>query len=224
VPTAETQIRQGITTAIVGQDGGHRMPLAGFFADIEKTRVALNLASFVGHGTLRGRVLGADFKREATAAEIARMVALAESEMRAGALGLSSGLEYDPGLYATTEEVIAVAKVAARHGGLYISHVRDEENEAMASFRELVRIAEEAKLPGQISHIKLGSAPVWGKAGEVFRLMDDARRRGVDISADVYPYTYWQSTITVLIPTREWDDRKAWEPAWPRSAARRTCC
>jgi len=210
-PDAETQIRQGITTAVVGQDGGSAYPLATFFERLESRRVALNMASFVGHGSARGQVLGKDYKRAATPAEVLRMRAIVAEGMRAGALGLSSGLEYDPGLYATTEEVIACAKVAATYGGLYISHVRDEENEALASFRELVRVAEEAGLPGQISHIKLGSSPVWGRAGEVFQMMDEANRRGVSVSADVYPYTYWQSTITVIIPTRDWDDRKQWE-------------
>ncbi len=210
-PDAETQIRQGITTAVVGQDGGSRLPLSKFLDEVQAKRVALNLASFVGHGAVRKQVLGKDYKRPATAQEITRMRAIVEQEMKAGALGLSSGLEYDPGLYAKTEEVIACAKVAAAHGGIYISHVRDEENEALDSFREVVRIAQEAGLPGQISHIKLGSSPVWGKADEVLRLMEDANKRGLDITADVYPYTYWQSTITVLIPTRNWDDRAAWQ-------------
>ena len=210
-PDAETQIRQGITTAIVGQDGGSQMPLADYWRNVQAKRVALNLASFVGHGTLRRKVLGDDYKRAATAAEVAKMCALAEQEMRAGALGLSSGLEYDPGLYAKTDEVIACARVAAKHRGLYISHVRDEENDALGAFREVIRIAEAARLPAQISHIKLGSSPVWGKAPEVLRMMAAARRRGVDVTADVYPYTYWQSTITVIIPTRNWSDRAAWQ-------------
>jgi N-acyl-D-amino-acid deacylase len=211
MPDAETQIRQGITTAIVGQDGGSRIPLQKFFDEVQTKRVALNLASFAGHGAIRRQALGEDYKRPATAQELARMRALVGQEMKAGALGLSTGLEYDPGLYATTEEVAACAKVAAADGGIYISHVRDEEKEAIASFREVIRIAEEARLPAQISHIKLGSSPVWGKADETLRLMDDANKRGLDITADVYPYTYWQSTITVIIPTRNWDDRAAWE-------------
>ncbi len=209
-PDAETQIRQGITTSVVGQDGSSHLPLAAWLHSVAAKHVALNIASFVGHGTLRGAVVGKDYKRKSTPAEIAKMCAIAETEMKAGALGLSSGLEYDPGLYANTEEVVALARVAARHGGLYISHVRDEENEALASFRELIRIAREGHLPAQISHIKLGSSPVWNKSGEVIKMMADARRAGLDITADVYPYTYWQSTITVIIPTRNWDDRKAW--------------
>lgn len=210
-PDAQSQIRQGITTAIIGQDGGSHLPLAKYLHEVEARRVALNLASFVGHGTIRSAVMGDDYKRKATPSEIARMRAFVEQEMRAGALGLSSGLEYDPGLYSTTEEVIACARVAAAHGGLYISHVRDEENEAFASFRELIRIARQARLPAQISHIKLGSRPVWGRASQALRLMREARRRGLDISGDVYPYTFWRSTITVITPTRDWANRAAWQ-------------
>jgi N-acyl-D-amino-acid deacylase len=210
-PDAETQIRQGITTSVVGQDGGSHFPLADWLAQVEQRHVALNIASFVGHGTVRGQVMGKDYKRKATADEVRRMRALVAQEMKAGALGLSSGLEYDPGIYSDTSELIALAEVAGIYNGLYISHVRDEENGALDSFKELIRIAEGGRLPAQISHIKLASKPVWGKAGEVFRLMDDARGRGLDITADVYPYTYWQSSITVLMETRDWDNRALWE-------------
>jgi N-acyl-D-amino-acid deacylase len=210
-PDAELPIKQGITTAIIGQDGGSNLPLSTFWAAIKARPVALNLASFVGHGSIRNAVMGEDYKRAATPAEIAKMTALVEREMKSGALGLSSGLEYDPGLYAKTEEVVALAKVAAKYRGIYISHVRDEENEALTSIRELIRIAEAAKLPAQISHIKLGSRPVWNRTAEVFRLMSDAKRRGIEISADIYPYTYWRSTITVITPTRDWSDRAAWQ-------------
>ncbi|MBC8136306.1 MAG: amidohydrolase family protein, partial [Fibrella sp.] len=199
-PDAETQIRQGITTAVVGQDGGSRFPLAEWFTQIASKRVTLNIASFVGHGAVRGQVMGKDYKRRATADEVRQMRDLVAGEMKAGAIGLSSGLEYDPGLYADTGEIISLAEVAGSFRGIYISHVRDEEEGALDSFREVIRIAREARLPAQISHIKLASSPVWGKAKEVFRLMDDARRDGLDISADVYPYTYWQSGIIVLMP------------------------
>jgi N-acyl-D-amino-acid deacylase len=210
-PAAESQIRQGITTAIVGQDGGGRLPLADFFSRLDEKHPALDFASFVGHGAVRRQVMGTDYKRPATPDEIAKMVEIVEREMNAGALGLSSGLEYDPGYYSSTGELIACARVAAKHGGIYISHVRDEANKSMESFREVVRIAREARIPAQISHIKLGSTNVWGRADEVLKLLAEANREGLDVSADVYPYLYWQSTITVLIPTRNWDDRAAWE-------------
>ncbi|HZO90336.1 MAG TPA: D-aminoacylase [Chthonomonadaceae bacterium] len=210
-PEAESQIRQGITTVIVGQDGGSHFPLQMYFEQVQAKHIAPNLASFVGHGTVRSRVLGTDYKRHATPEEEAKMAALVDQEMQAGALGLSSGLEYDPGFYATTEEVIACAREAGKYGGLYISHVRNEDNQAFQSFRELIRIAEEGHLPAQISHIKLGSKNVWGKAPDVLRLMQEADRRGLDITADVYPYLYWQSTITALVPTRDWENRAIWE-------------
>ena len=210
-PDAETQIRQGVTTSIVGQDGGSHYPLKDWFAELESTHVALNIASFVGHGTIRQRVTGDDYKRKVTPEETEKMTSLMEREMESGGLGLSTGLEYDPGFYSTTEELIACAKVAGKHGGIYISHVRDEGNEAFKSFEELIRISEEAHLPAQISHIKLDTSPVWNRAGDVLKLIENANKRGDDISADVYPYLYWQSTIIVLIPTRDWDDRSAWE-------------
>ena len=209
-PDAETQVRQGITTSIVGQDGSSHIPLADWFGELEKKHVALNIASFVGHGAIRRQVLGADYKHAATADELEKMKALVAREMKSGGLGLSSGLEYDPGFYSTTEELIACAQTASTLGGIYISHVRDEGNDALKSFSELIRIAEVGRMPGQISHIKLDTQPVWGRAGDAIRLMADARKRGVDISGDVYPYLYWQSTIMVLIPSRDWDDRAIW--------------
>lgn len=211
-PLLESQVRQGITTAIVGQDGGG-MPTAQFFDSVRRARPALNFATFSGHGRLREEAMGGDYKRRASADEIAKMAGKLEWDMFNGALGLSSGLEYDPGFYSDTEELIALAKVAGNRGGMYISHVRDEGNGAMDSFRELIHIAREARLPAQISHIKLATSSVWGRANEVIALVEAARREGLDITADVYPYLYWQSTITVLTLDRNWDDPKVWEKA-----------
>jgi N-acyl-D-amino-acid deacylase len=210
-PDAETQIRQGITTSVVGQDGSSHLPLRDWFAQVEAKHVAINIASFVGHGTVRNAATGKDYKRHVTPEELTRMEALVDQEMQAGGLGLSTGLEYDPGFYSDTDELIALTKVAAKHGGMYISHVRDEGDKAIESFQELIRIGEQAGCPAQISHIKLDTSPSWGKAGEVLKMMDEANQRGVQISADVYPYPFWQSTITVLIPTRDWSDRQAWK-------------
>ena len=209
-PDAETQIRQGITTSIVGQDGDSHFPLKTWFDAVAAKGVALNIASFVGHGAVRGQAMGADFNKPATPEQIARMKELTAQEMESGAVGLSSGLEYVPGRYSNTAELIACAQAAGKYGGIYISHVRNEDNQALESFRELIRIADEGHLPAQISHIKLGSASVWGKSKDVLKMMADARKRGLDITADVYPYLYWQSTIVVLIATEEWDDRAQW--------------
>lgn len=208
-PTARTQTLQGITTIAVGPDGGSPFPVGGYLEWCEKQRLATNVIAFVGHATVRQKVMGQDFKRTATEAEIAKMAELIEQAMREGAVGLSSGLEYDIGNPATTEEVIALSKVAARYGGIYMSHVRDEADLAFDAFREAIRIGREAKLPVQISHIKLGTVGVWNKAAEVVKLIEAARRTGQDITADCYPYDAWGSTITVLIPSRRHDDPAA---------------
>jgi N-acyl-D-amino-acid deacylase len=134
------------------------------------------------------------------------MAELVERGMKEGAIGLSSGLEYDVGNPATTEEVIALARVAGKHHGIYMSHVRDEADLALDAFREAIRIGREAEIPVQISHIKLGTVGVWGKAAEAIRVIDEARRAGVDVTADCYPYDAWSSTITVLVPSRRHDD------------------
>ena len=207
-PTAASQITQGITTAVVGQDGGWAGPITDTFARLRATRPALNFAVFSGHGGIRGRVLGKDFKRAATADEIARMAALVDADMRAGALGLSSGLEYDPGYYSTTDELIELNRPVGRVRGVTISHVRDEADKAFEAFEELQRVARESGAHGQISHIKLGSAAVWGKAAEVC-----ARFIGPSASADVYPYTFWQSTMAALTPSRAWERRDIWVKA-----------
>jgi len=208
-PTAKSQVLQGITTLAVGPDGSSPWPMADYLAKREEQRAAINLIAFVGHATVRQRVMGRNYNRAATEAEIAQMAQLVEQGMREGAVGLSTGLEYDVGHPATTEEVIALARVAARYGGIYMSHIRDEADEAMSAFAEAIRIGREAHLPVQISHIKLGTVSVWEKAPQVVAMIEAARRQGVDVMADCYPYDAWHSTITVLIPSRRHDDPAA---------------
>lgn len=203
-PDAYSQMAQGITTLVVGQDGSSPFPLRDYLAGRRANPSTVNVAVLVGHATIRRQVMGSDFRRTATAAEITRMEALVEQEMTAGAIGLSSGLEYEVGSYASTEEVVALARVAARHGGVYISHIRDEADRVMEAVREAIAVGEKAKIPVQITHIKLGTVGVWGKAAEVIALIDAARARGVDVTADVYPYLAWQSNLKVLVPDRQW--------------------
>lgn len=209
-PDAESQIRQGITTAIVGQDGSSDLPVAEFLERVERLRPALNVATLVGAGTVRSLVLGADARRAARPHEIEIMQALVDRAMRDGALGLSSGLEYDPGFYAETEELVALAAVAAQHGGYYASHVRDEEHEVFAAWREAIDVGRRAGARVLISHIKLGVKAMWGRAAEGLRLLEDAERSGVRVMADWYPYTFWQSSIYVLIPDRDFDNTAKW--------------
>jgi N-acyl-D-amino-acid deacylase len=208
-PTADSQILQGITTLAVGPDGGSPWPIAEYLQRREQKPPAVNVLAFVGHATVRRKVLGNDTNRTATKAEIEQMAALVEQGMREGAVGLSTGLEYDVGFPSTTEEVIALARVAAKHGGIYMSHIRDESDAMLTALKEALRIGREAKIPVQISHIKMGTVGVWGKALEAIAMIEEARREGLDITADCYPYEAWSSTITVLVPSRKHDDPRA---------------
>ncbi len=207
-PDALAAVSQGITTIVVGQDGGSAFPLESAFAELERQPAAVNVASYVGHGTLRREVLGGDFKRAATPAEITRMEELARAEMQAGALGLSTGLEYDPGIYSTRAEVVAVARAVASMGGRYVSHLRSEDRELYAAVEEALDIGRQTGMPVQISHIKLAMRGLWGQADTLLQVLDRARAAGVNVTADVYPYTYWQSTMTVLFPKRDFKDRR----------------
>jgi N-acyl-D-amino-acid deacylase len=205
-PDAVTQVSQGITTALLGQDGSSPFPVREYLARRQATPTTLNVALLVGHATIRRQVMGDDFKRPASRDEIARMEALADREMRDGATGLSSGLEYEVGSYASTEEVVSLARVAARHRGFYISHIRDEADRTLEAVREAIAIGEKAKLPVQITHIKLGTVGVWGQASAVVGLIEAARRRGLDVTADAYPYLAWSSNLKVLVPNKQWTD------------------
>jgi N-acyl-D-amino-acid deacylase len=197
---AENVIRQGVTTVLVGQDGVSEYPLADFLNKLDKQPAAMNFASMVGQSTIRMQVMGKDFLRPSTPDELAKMRDLLAKEMSAGSFGLSTGLEYESAHFSTTEEVVALSKIAAADGGFYISHVRDEGNGVFDSFREIIKIGADAHLPVEISHIKLATTPVWHMAAtRMPAVFEDARRQGVDLKADVYPYTFWESTIRVIV-------------------------
>ena len=210
LPDALAAVNQGITTIVAGQDGGHQHPLAEFFAGLEATPVAVNVASYAGFGALRAEVMGDDYQRHATPEEVTAMVDLLRTELEAGALGLSSGLEYDPGSFSTTEEVIELAKVAAAHGGTYISHIRSEDRYFWEAIEEIVRIGREARLPVQVTHIKLAMNSWWGQANRLLARLEEARSSGVDITADIYPYRAWSTSftwLTTVFPDRDLDRR-----------------
>ncbi len=204
-------LSQGITTVVVGQDGYSPYPLADFFAALERRGLPLNVAAYAGHNTIRARIMGADFRRHATADEQRRMRELLGTELAAGALGLSTGLEYDPGIYSDRAEVLALARAAAAVGGRYISHLRSEDRDFWAAVDEILTIGRETGMPVQISHAKLAMVSSWGRADSLIRVLDRARTAGVQVTADVYPYRYWQSDLSVLFPARDFTDRTAAE-------------
>ncbi len=199
VPSAENLIRQGVTTLIEGPDGSSPIPLKPFLAKLGATPIGVNFGSMAGHGSIRAAVMGSA-NRAATAAELARMRELMAQAMRDGAFGLSTGLFYVPGNYATTEEVIEIARVAGQMGGVHTSHMRDEAAAIMTSVAETIRIGEEGKLPTQLTHHKIIGGPNWGRSVETLRLVAEARASGVDVTVDQYPYTASSTGISALLP------------------------
>jgi N-acyl-D-amino-acid deacylase len=207
-PPSEATVSQGITTIIVGQDGGSEWPLKKYFHLLTDSPVVINLGSYSGHNTLRDHVLGNNFKRKATQVEIDSMVTLLKKDMDAGAFGLSTGLEYDPGIYSTKDEVLQLSKVLPPYHGRYISHMRSEDRYFWDALQEIITIGRDMKIPVQISHFKLAMRGLWGKADTAIQILEGARKEGIDITADLYPYTYWSSTIRVLFPERNFKDEK----------------
>lgn len=198
-PDAENLIRQGVTTVIGGPDGSSPLPVADTLRALEERPSSVNFATFVGHGSVRALVVGEE-DRPPTDAELQAMRDQVDLAMRQGAFGLSSGLIYPPGRFATTEEVIELARVVARHGGIYISHMRQEGLDVLKSVAETIRIGEEGGLPTQLTHHKIVGAPMWGKSVETLALVDAAIARGVDVSIDQYPYTASSTRLTILFP------------------------
>lgn len=199
-------LSQGITSILIGQDGGSHFPLAEFYRKLKDTAVAVNIGSYSGHNTIRDAVLGKNFKRKASAEELKKMKALLQEDMDAGALGFSTGLEYDPGIYSGGEEVLELSKTAAALGGRYISHIRSEDRYFWKAIDEIIRIGKETGMPVQISHVKLAMHHIWGQADSLTGILDQARKDGVQITADIYPYDFWHSTIRVLFPDRNFSD------------------
>ncbi len=206
---ALAKISQGITTVVVGQDGSSPYPLADFFAALEATPPAINVAAYAGHNTLRSRVMQDDFQRPASPAELQAMSNLLRDELAVGALGLSTGLEYEPGIHSQSSEVLLLAQQAAGQGGRYISHIRSEDRWFEAAIDEIIAIGRVTGMPVQISHLKLAMTRLWGSAPTLLARLDDARAEGIAITADVYPYTYWQSHMMVLLPERDPTDLTA---------------
>jgi N-acyl-D-amino-acid deacylase len=196
-------IAQGVTTFVANPDGGGPVDLGAQRAGIEAARPGPNVALLIGHGSVRSAVMG-NAKREPTADELQRMKDLVRRGMSDGAFGLSSGLFYVPGSFATTEEVIELTKVAAESGGLYTSHIRDEGNYdagVRAAVREVIRIADEARTIGIVSHMKALGKDSWGLAPALLEDIEAARRRGVQVFADQYPYEASSTSLrAALVP------------------------
>lgn len=222
---AESKIRQGVTTEVVGNCGFSPAPVAAEHLDalrgfalylprgmdfrwrsvgeyldaFDAEGTALNVVQLVGHGALRVAAMGFA-RRPPAAAELARMQRMLSDAINAGAWGLSTGLIYAPGSYATTEEIVALARVASRGQAFYASHIRGEGATLLDAVAEAIRIGREARIPVQISHLKAAGRPNWGKVGEALARIDQACAEGLDVLADVYPYTASSTTVRTLLP------------------------
>lgn len=199
-PTADNYIFDGVTTVVTGNCGGSAGNIAEFLKEINKVQPSINVASLIGHNTVRSQVMNRD-NRKPTVQEQQKMNALVDQAMKEGAVGLSTGLIYIPGTYAATEEVVELAKAAAKNHGVYSSHVRNEENEAVAAVNEAINIGKEANIPVQISHFKIGGKSNWGKSDMTLNLVKDAREQGWDVTIDQYPYTASSTNLGIRLPS-----------------------
>jgi N-acyl-D-amino-acid deacylase len=224
--TAQSKIRQGVTTEIIGEaasagpilgpaaadfdngtapltqkDGIQRdwTTLAEFFARLERQGISVNIASYVGSGQVRLDVMG-NVNRAPTADELRQMDDLVDQSMRGGAIGLASGLIYAPNMFAKTDELIALSRVAARHGGIYTTHIRGEGSNSVPAIQEAIEIGEQAGLPVHILHFKSNGQANWGRMPELIALIQAARDRGLDITADQYPYLAGMTSLEQCLP------------------------
>jgi N-acyl-D-amino-acid deacylase len=193
-PAAENNIRQGVTTVFASPDGGGSIHVAEYLSKVDEARPAINVGTFIGHGSVRAAIVGLA-NRPATTDELDRMRGLVRQGMREGAFGLSTGLFYVPGNYAPLDEVVALARVAGEYGGIHQSHMRDEAAHVLDSVRDTIAIGELGGLPTQVTHHKIIGKANWGRSVDTLRLIDEARARGVDATLDQYPYTASSTSI-----------------------------
>ncbi len=201
MPDAESHIRQGVTTALGGPDGGGPWPFGKYLDSLSNNfALSMNVAYLTGHNTIRRKVMGNE-NRKPTPAELDTMKSMVRQAMNEGAFGISTGLKYLPGTFSETTEVIALSQVAGSMGGIYTSHLREEGLGLLAGVREAVRIGREANIPIVLTHHKAMGKPMWGASKITTGIVDSARAAGLDIMMDQYPYTASHTGLSVLIPS-----------------------
>lgn len=199
-PQAENFLRDGVTTIVTGNCGASELDLKEFFAKLEELRIGINVATLIGHNAIRIEVMGSE-DRKATPQEIERMKAMVDRGMKAGAVGFSTGLEYVPGTYSPLEELVELAKVAARYNGIYTTHMRDEGEGVLDAMREAAEVGRLAGTRVQISHLKQDTKAYWGNTQKMIDLIEDYRAQGVDVTVDQYPYIAYSTGLGTTLPT-----------------------
>lgn len=200
IPTAGNFILDGVTSVVTGNCGGSSLDIATYFNKIDSVKTSINIATLIGHNTVRRAVLG-EVQRDPTEEEQKQMEALVEKAMMEGAVGLSTGLIYVPGTYAKTEEVLGLARAASRFGGVYASHIRSEGDQVTQAIDEAIAIGEKANMPVEISHFKVTYKPNWGRSIHTLAQVEQARARGVDVTIDQYPYVASSTTLSTTVPS-----------------------
>jgi N-acyl-D-amino-acid deacylase len=198
-PLATNFIYDGVTSVITGNCGGSADDMKTYFDYIDSLGISINVAALMGHNNIRKQVMGTA-NRHATEEELQKMEAIADKAMKEGAVGMSTGLIYIPGTFAPTEEVVALAKIVAKNGGVYASHIRNEEDKVAEAIKEAIAIGREAKLPVEISHFKVNGQNNWGRSDEALNLVKKARLEGIDVTIDQYPYTASSTNLGILLP------------------------
>jgi len=207
-PLAENFLRMGVTTLVVGNCGGSTTNVGKFFREIERRKVSPNVATLIGHNTVREKAMGGSFDRPPTADEMVLMKAHVDQAMRDGAVGLSTGLIYLPGVFSQTDEIAELARSIAPYDGIYASHMRHEDAQIFSALDEVFRIARNAGVRAEVSHIKLSGEKSWGQADTVLAHIEKARAEGLDITQDQYAYTASSTTMRQLIPDGAFDGGK----------------
>jgi N-acyl-D-amino-acid deacylase len=200
VPGGDNYVMDGVTTVVTGNCGGSEADLGAWFAKLENTGLGLNVGSLIGHNTVRSAVMGTA-NRLATPEEIASMQALVEKNMRDGAVGFSTGLIYIPGAYSNSDEVVALAKAASKYGGVYSSHMRDEGAHVLDAIAEAIRVGREGGMRVELSHFKIDNKRLWGSSEKSIGLVEQARREGVDVVVDQYPYDHSSTNLGITLPS-----------------------
>jgi N-acyl-D-amino-acid deacylase len=200
VPRGDNYLLDGVTTIVTGNCGGSNINLADWFKKLEGLGIGLNVASLIGHNSVRSEVMGTA-NRLATPEEIARMSSIVDKAMQDGAVGFSTGLIYIPGTYSNTPEVVSLAKAASKYGGVYASHMRDEGDKVIDAINEAVTVGKESGLRVQLSHFKIDTPRIWGYSEKTIALVEKYRREGVDVVVDQYPYDRSSTNLGITLPS-----------------------